>query len=401
MKKLNSTEIALLNIKNKSVRSTSLVILTFLLSFILFTSGFLIYSLKGGTKSLSNRLGADIILVPEGYDAKVEGSILRGEPSSFFMDEELIDKVRKLDGVEVATPQLFLATLPASCCSFPVQLIGFDESTDFLVKPWLASQGGLPLNDDEVVVGHNVIGSVDDNVKFFDQHFKIKARLLKTGMGFDNTVFLNIQTARSLAQKYKDKLPLDDDISEGKISSIMLKANQNINVNDLQNAIRKEFRDDGIYPILSKSMINEISSSVENIFTYIYVLMILVLALIFLILFIVYSMMLKERKREFATLRILGAKKKLLNEIVIREVLFLNAIGTILGSIAALFVSILFSNWFSESFKMPFLTPNFMVLLIILLLVFIIVMLTAFLSVIVPIMNMNKEELALLLKEND
>ena len=401
MKKLNSTEIALLNIKNKSARSTSLIILTFLLSFILFTSGFLIYSLKGGTQSLANRLGADIILVPEGYDAKVEGSILRGEPSSFFMDEALLNRVKKLDGVKEVTPQLFLATLPASCCSFPVQLIGFDAETDFLVKPWLESQGGLPLNDHEIVAGHNVIGSVDEEVKFFDQKFKIKARLLKTGMGFDNTVFLNMKTVRLLAEKYKEKMGLDEDLSKDKISSIMIKTDQGIDANDVQNEIRKEFRDDGVFPILSKSMINEISSSMENIFTYIYVLIALVLALIFLILFIVYSMTLKERKREFATLRILGAKKKLLNEIVIKEVLMLNAFGAVLGSITALFVSILFSNWFSESFKMPFLTPSFVVLFIILLLVFTIVMLTAFLSVIVPIMKMNKEELALLLKEND
>lgn len=181
----------------------------------------------------------------------------------------------------------------------------------------------------------------------------------------------------------------------------MIKTDQAIDANDIQNAIRKEFRDDGVFPILSKSMINEISSSMENIFTYIYVLIALVLLLIFLILFTVYSMSLKERKREFATLRILGAKKKLLNEIVIKEVLMLNAFGSVLGSITALFVSILFSNWFSESFKMPFLTPSFVVLFIILLLVFTIVMLTAVLSVIVPIMKMNKEELALLLKEND
>lgn len=401
MKKLNSTRIAVLNIKNKSARSTSLVILTFLLSFILFTSGFLIYSLKGGTKSLANRLGADIILVPEGYDAKVEGSILRGEPSSFFMDEKLIDRVRKLDGVKEATPQLFLATLPASCCSFPVQLIGFDDESDFLVKPWLESQGSFPLGDDEVVVGHNVIGSLDEHVKFFNQEFKIKARLLKTGMGFDNTVFLNMKTARLLADKYKEKMALDEDISEGKISSVMIKVDQKIDANDVQNAIRKEFRDDHVYPLLSKSMINELSSSVENIFTYIYVLIGLVLVLIFLILFIVYSMMLKERKRELATLRILGANKKILNDIIIKEVLMLNVLGAILGSITALLVSMLFSNWFGESFKMPFLVPSFTVLSIIFIVVFIIVIITAFASVIVPLMKMNKEELALLFKEND
>lgn len=220
-------------------------------------------------------------------------------------------------------------------------------------------------------------------------------------MGFDNTVFLNMKTARILAEKYKEKMALDEDISEGKISSIMIKVDQKIDANDVQNAIRREFRDDHVYPLLSKSMINELSSSLENIFTYIYVLIGLVLFLIFLILFIVYSMMLKERKRELATLRILGANKKILNDIIIKEVLMLNVLGAILGSITAFLVSMLFSNWFGESFKMPFLVPSFTVLSIIFMVVFIIVIITAFASVIVPLMKMNKEELALLFKEND
>ncbi|MFR7835904.1 MAG: ABC transporter permease, partial [Ezakiella sp.] len=62
---LTSKKIALLNINNKSGRSASLVILTAVLALVLFLSSFLIFSLKNGMNSLSDRMGADIIVVPE------------------------------------------------------------------------------------------------------------------------------------------------------------------------------------------------------------------------------------------------------------------------------------------------------------------------------------------------
>ena len=104
---LTSKKIALLNINNKLGRSASLVILTAVLALVLFLSSFLIFSLKNGMNSLSDRMGADIIVVPEGYDTKVEGAILRGEPNTFFMDKSILKKIEGIDGVEEATPQHF------------------------------------------------------------------------------------------------------------------------------------------------------------------------------------------------------------------------------------------------------------------------------------------------------
>jgi putative ABC transport system permease protein len=42
-----------------------------------------------GTRLAAERLGADILFVPYGYDAKAQNALLRGEPSSFYMDGAL------------------------------------------------------------------------------------------------------------------------------------------------------------------------------------------------------------------------------------------------------------------------------------------------------------------------
>lgn len=398
---LTTKKIALLNINNKSGRSASLVILTAVLALVLFLSSFLIFSLKNGMNSLADRMGADIIVVPEGYDTKVEGAILRGEPNTFFMDKSILKKIEGIDGVEEATPQLFLATLSAGCCSFPIQIIGFDAETDFVVTPWLQEQMKLPLEKGEVVVGNNVVGDVNSNVKFFEQEFKIKGRLQKTGMGFDNTVFLNFDEARRLAKEYEKILEIEDKYDDNMISSIMLKIKKGVESTEVQNAIRRECLNDGVFPLLSKSMMNEVSNSALDMINYVYILIALVWILTFIVLSLVYSITIKERKRELATMRILGATKKTLSNIILYEVLIINFIGAVTGATLGFVISILFGRWFSQSFKMPFLAPNFAVLVVIFLAVLIIATLMGPISTLRSIKKMNKDELGLLLRQND
>ena len=399
--RLNSKEIAFKNIQNKSVRSASLIILTAILTLVLFLSSFLILSLRNGMHSLANRMGADIIVVPEGYDSKIRGAILRGEPNTFFLDKSVVEKIRKIDGVEIATPQLFIATLSAGCCSFPIQVIGFDSDTDFVVKPWLATQAKLPLEKGEVLVGHNIVGDMHEHVKFFNQEFIIRGRLAKTGMGFDNTVFVNFEEARRLAKEYEKILKLEDKDHENMISCVMIKVDNSVDPVEIQNNIRNEFAGQGVYPLLSQSMMNEVSTSTQDMIKYVYILIALVWLLVFLVLTLVYSITIKERKREFATLRILGASKKHLRRIILSEIFTINISGAACGSVLGLIISILFGTWFSQSFKMPFLAPNVLTLAIIFIAVFAIGTIMGPLSSLISIKKMNAEELGLLLRQND
>lgn len=399
--RLNSKEIAFKNIQNKSVRSASLIILTAILTLVLFLSSFLILSLRNGMHSLANRMGADIIVVPEGYDSKIRGAILRGEPNTFFLDKSVVEKIRKIEGVEIATPQLFIATLSAGCCSFPIQVIGFDSDTDFVVKPWLATQAKLPLEKGEVLVGHNIVGDMHEHVKFFNQEFIIRGRLAKTGMGFDNTVFVNFEEARRLVKEYEKVLKLEDKDHENMISCVMIKVDNSVDPVEIQNNIRNEFAGQGVYPLLSQSMMNEVSTSTQDMIKYVYILIALVWLLVFLVLTLVYSITIKERKREFATLRILGASKKHLRRIILSEIFTINISGAACGSVLGLIISILFGTWFSQSFKMPFLAPNVLTLAIIFIAVFAIGTIMGPLSSLISIKKMNAEELGLLLRQND
>ena len=179
------------NLTRKSGRTTALVLLTALLALTVFGGSIVILSLRGGLNSLENRLGADVIVVPSTARSKtnLEQILLQGTTGYFYMDREKLDKIIATDGVESASSQLFLASLRASCCSVPVQVIGFDQDTDFMVRPWITESYSRTLNEKEVAVGCRVSAGIGESIRIYGVNCPVVARLAETGTGLDTAVY--------------------------------------------------------------------------------------------------------------------------------------------------------------------------------------------------------------------
>src|SRR4030043_2083546 len=96
--------LALRNIAGSSFRSWVVAICAFLVA------GFAlaIMLILGGTETslrlANDRLGADIIVVPEGTTTKVETALLMGNPTEVWMPESNLEKVAAILGGVAATP---------------------------------------------------------------------------------------------------------------------------------------------------------------------------------------------------------------------------------------------------------------------------------------------------------
>lgn len=358
VKKLTVLELAKLNLMRKPFRSACLIVLVSVLSFSLFSGSFFVKSLKGGMHSLSDRLGADIIVVPQGYDSKIESALLRGEPNSFYFKAEVLDRLKKIEGIERLSPQLFVATLSAGCCSFPLQVIGIDFESDFTIKPWLEKQITLPLVNNEIVVGSNIVGNAQSEVKFFNQPFVIAGRLAKTGIGFDNSVFMTIENAKRLAKEYERIMRHPAAHDDSLLSSVMVRVKPNANPRTVANSILKEFEGEQIYPLLSRRMMSNVSSSIAGLTVYIYILLALLWCLSFIVLTVSFSSIFNERKEEFGILRVIGGTKKKLAELASCEAVIISAAGAAIGTILACLILFLFQQAIIAGFKMPFLRPS-------------------------------------------
>lgn len=355
---MKTKDLALRNIKNKPQRTFALALLTCVITLVLSLSSVVIFSLNNGMTSLANRMGADIIVVPEGYDSKIAGAILRGEPNTFFLKSEVLDRIRAVDGVAEATPQLYLATLSAGCCSFPIQIIGIEQSTDFLVAPWLKHTVNGEVKGSEVLVGFNIVGNYNDEIKFFSQNFTIKGRLQQTGMGFDNSVFMSLEETRRLAKEFEKMLEYEGKDLHASYSSVMIRIKQGYDVKTVQNAIRAAFKGEQVYPLASKQMMSEVARNMNGLTTFLYLLVGLVWALAFIVLVVVYGFSVKERKREIGTFRIIGATKGKVRNMLLIEALLVNGVGALIGTALGMSAAVLFSTAISESAKLPFLMPS-------------------------------------------
>ncbi len=400
-KKLTLLNLAKENIRRKVFRSFSLIILITLFSFTLITGSILSMSLSKGVSSLSDRLGADVMVVPAGYDVHIDSILLSGKPSNFYLPADAVDKIKTIEGIDKMTTQTYLATLSASCCSYPVQLIGIDYDTDFLIKPWMEETVNMDLAYGEIIIGNKVAGEPGQEIKFFGKPFTIKGRLQQTGMGFDATVFMTKETIADLAVEAvrKMKHPLSDDGSL--ISTIMIKLKEGYESEVVAKEITTKFGQENIFGLFSKKFVNKISANLIIISSYIKVIIGVLWILAVIVIALLFAMTLSERKKEMATLRVLGATKGQLVKLVLIESSLISLYGSILGMGLSYLGVVLLGKNISESLKIPFLLPPTSTVIITVIICFMASFLTGPLSSLYSALKLSKADVYQSMREGN
>jgi len=186
---------------------------------------------------------------------------------------------------------------------------------------------------------------------------KIVGRLKQTGIGFDATVFVNQNTAKQLA-KASERITANKVAEEDVISSVMIKAKPGVDSVKLASKISKELSKEGIFAMFSKKFVNSISSNLKMLSTSILVLVAAIWLLSVIILSISFTAIFNERKKEMTVLRVLGASKKMLREIILKEAVILSLWGAGIGSFLGVILSIIQLPLLASKFSMPFLSPS-------------------------------------------
>ncbi len=359
-------EIARKNFQRQWGRSFCLVIVIMLLSFFLFIGSVLSLSLSNGAESMANRLGADVMIVPEGYDPHVGSILLAGSPSTFYLPDYTLNEIENLKnelGIDLISPQTFLATLRASCCSYPIQILGIDYDSDFIIGSWLEESIYHSLRDDEIIVGYHVSGWPGDVIKFFNRDLKVAGRLEQTGMGFDSMVFTNRNTIAKLskeAEKFAGK-PMRND---GSLTSvIMLKLKPGNDAVAVTGEINRRLSSKGIYALSSKKFVNNIGDSLKTVSLIIKSVIIFLWLISMIIIVLIFALSLSERKKEFGILRTIGATRGKLIKLCLTEILMISFYGAVAGIIIANVVTAIGNSFVSDALHLPFLMPNLKILI--------------------------------------
>lgn len=353
-------QLARRNLSRKPVRTAALILLAAFLSFSVFAGSMIVLSLQNGLESYESRLGADIVVVP--YEARSHGTLesilLQGIPGYFYMDETYLDQVRAISGVESASPQFYLASASAGCCSVAVQIIGFDPDTDFSIQPWIRESYSRDLGDGDVIVGSGITVPKNRTLRFYNQDCRVVASLDQTGTGLDTAVYANMNTIQALmagsqAEGFDYFGGADP---QRTISSIMVKVKDGCSIESVANDINIHVRH--VEATQAKTMVSSIAGGLTNVSRIIGGLTAMIWALAIVILILAFVMISHERTREFAILRVMGASQRMLSGLLRWEAAFISLVGAVLGVAVGALVVFPFSSLIRGKLDLPYLMPG-------------------------------------------
>ncbi|MBQ9663513.1 MAG: ABC transporter permease [Oscillospiraceae bacterium] len=358
---MKTVSLALRNLLRKPGRTAALAALTALLAFSVFGGSIVVRSLRHGLDSLESRLGADIIVVPSSAQSKVsfQNMLLQGTTGAFYMDAANLDRVREVDGVALASPQLFLASLKADCCSVKIQVIGFDPETDFFIRPWMEESVSRELGELDVVVGCKVEAEVGEIIRIYDERCKVIGRLAATGTGLDTAVYCNMDTMKTLLQAAEAK-GVSHKVSSGdsdeQVSAIYVKVREGCDIGEVNSKIQGHTRKASA--VRTKSMLTDVSDSLAGISSTVTLLIAAVWVLALVILLIAFVMIANERKREFAVLRLIGMSRGMLSGMILKESALCSLAGGLIGILLAALAVFPFTTLIETSLGLPYLRPE-------------------------------------------
>lgn len=361
---MNKTNIDLIieNYLRNPFRSFGLSLLIALFASVILVGGLLSVSLSKGLNRLSARLGADVIVIPQGTEINDQSVLLQGDSKYAYLPEGSLEFIRGLDGVEIATPQYYLTTLSASCCDQKVSVIGFDPASDFVIQPWIREVLTERLPRGAIVVGSEIRIEEKGTVKFFDREYPVAATLEPIGNRLDQAVFVDVATLANIreAAEAKGIVFLKDEKSQNSetavYSSILIKLKEGADVEKLSRELHSRY--DGVQFRTRKDLFSGLQQSANFLQIVVWAIVAIFLIVSAAAIVISFSLSTRERRREYALLRIIGFTRKRLQNLVLGEALLVSAVGTYIGLLFASVAFFTFRIWIGEHVRIPFIVPT-------------------------------------------
>ncbi len=327
---------------------TALTIFTFVTVF----SVFLI--MQEGLSLSSERLGADVIVLPDEAKADAYQTLFTANPANIYMPKYIIEKVSEIEGIEKASPQFFTQTLTGGCCSYgeEIRLVGYDEKTDFILKPYFNKQSFTRLEDDQVILGGKVEAKLGNTVALLGKPFTVVGTLYPTGSGMDGTIYLNIDVARKLAKDVPELQYLWSYAApEDLISSILIKTQNGINPSDVAASINQFCV--GVQAVATSETIKNVRLQMGTMSKVIFALFLSSLIIAVLSLVGRFNALAKERKKEIGLLRAIGIQKNQVFQLILSEAWIMAFTGGLVGSVMGCICIIPILGILENTFTLP------------------------------------------------
>jgi putative ABC transport system permease protein len=319
----------------------------------LFATNLLTSGAVFSVNQVKNRLGADVIVLPQGSNISPQPFYtLVYTPSSTHMDLNLVSSLAAVPGVKETSPQLYLTEFsPGGCGSLDkVYLIAVDLQSNFVLKSWLPANVTQPLTGTKAIVGFNVPGFyiLQDQGKFYGTQLEVQAKLPETGTFIDHVIFISFGTANAMlkwqtAQKnYNYWLP-PLSFKEGQASAFFVKLQDGVSADIVSTKIQSAISN--VHAFTFDSIVKSASVRYSGLLSTFSISGNLVWIGAVLLISTVTYLAVNERKAEIGLMRAVGAPRRFVGRLIIEQTVVLTTVFGFLGMIAAWIIF----NWFSTS----------------------------------------------------
>jgi putative ABC transport system permease protein len=337
---------SLKNIKRKPLRTGILMFaIALLVSALVFSLSF-VQRVNGSIKKTSDRLGADLLIVPTNARGAAEEVLLENRIKSFYMDRGLMERVRKVPGIDRLTEQTYLVTLSTMCCSVPeAMVVAINQETDFIITPWLQEKLKRKLGKGEAVAGSesafNIqLGLVDVQSMLFGSVFRLVGALEQTGTGLDTAVFIGQENLDEIIRGNKV-----GNLKPGQISVMFAKVKPGVDPGAVAMEIENSIIDVDV--MARKDIGKNIIATLRDMSRIFTLMVVLASVLSFFLVWAIFTAIANERAKEVGIMRALGAKEGHILRIFLVEVLLIGFAGSVLGIAAGTGLSALVAKTFT------------------------------------------------------
>jgi putative ABC transport system permease protein len=324
--------LALQNLGRRKARSLLLMAAVAIGSGVIFTGAALMRSIDQSMALGLTRMGADLMVVPDGALTNITAALLTVEPTELVLDADALAKA-KLDSVARYAPQKILRVQHSGIGDHheSVDFVGFDPAHDLTIQPWLAEKINRPMRGDDVILGASRPAPLGSQVLIFGKPHVVYGRLARTGVGIhERGVFLSLAAFDAMAKSLPDGA-VPAIAAPGKVTGFLVQLAAGATPLQARFAILSSLK--GVKVVSGESSLSGIRQGLSALLDGLLALMALLFASLALMVSVLFSAIVTERRVELGLLKAIGTQRWQMIGMMVIEAVIATGLGGVLGVI--------------------------------------------------------------------
>ncbi|MHC4707976.1 MAG: ABC transporter permease [Planctomycetota bacterium] len=329
--------IVITEIRRNGLRSALIALSVFLATAVMTSVVLLITGVNQGITHTVGRLGADLMVVPEGEKIvkQFNEALISGRPTTFYFEPFVVDAIMQIPGIVEVSAQTFAETLTnARCCAGEFFIVGFDPESDFMISPWLNNNASRFSSEEQncIIVGDRILLQEGDTVEFYGTSFSVAGVLEPTSTGMDWTIYIPDRALREMVVNSGTKAEAPLRIPNGAFSAVFVKAAPDIDLIDLAEKIEQALPK--VQTILSSSVAKNARAQMSTISEILICIVAILWAMSLVLSGAVFTQSVRERQSEIGLLMAKGADRTFMYRLFVKESGTISMGSSCLGALA-------------------------------------------------------------------